>query len=151
MDRHVEHRPAEAAAGLRSRVSEDDLALDPGAAVLDRIKAIEERTANGGAEIVRLLTTGSAYYAPGASVVAMVDAILLDKKRVLPCSVLLQGEYGIEGLFVGVPVKLGGGGVEQIVELRLTDEEQAALGRSAGAVRELVETMAGMREAPAPE
>ena len=117
----------------------------------ERIEAIEERTANGGAEIVKLLTTGSAYYAPGASVAAMVDAILLDKKRVLPCSVLLQGEYGIEGLFVGVPVKLGAGGVEQIVELRLTEDEQAALRRSAGAVRELVDAMAAMREAPAPE
>ncbi len=112
----------------------------------DRIKAIEERTASGGAEIVGLLKTGSAYYAPGSSVVQMVDAILLDKKRLLPCSVLLQGEYGIDGLFVGIPVKLGAGGVEQIIQLRLSEEEQAALQRSAGAVRELVDAMAAMRE-----
>ena len=110
----------------------------------ERVRAIEERTASGGAEIVGLLKTGSAYYSPGSSVVQMVDAILLDKKRVLPCSVLLQGEYGIDGLFVGVPIKLGAGGVEQIIELRLTEEEGAALQKSAGAVRELVDAMAGM-------
>ena len=108
----------------------------------DRIKALEDRTANGGAEIVGLLKSGSAYTAPGASVVAMVDAILLDKKRILPCSVLLQGEYGIEGLYVGVPVKLGRGGLIDIVELELRDDEQAALQRSAAAVRDLVEAMA---------
>jgi malate dehydrogenase len=108
----------------------------------ERIRAIEERTANGGAEIVSLLKTGSAYYAPGASVVEMVDAVLLDKKRVLPASVLLQGEYGIDGLFVGVPVKLGASGLEQVLEIRLTEEERAALHRSAGAVRELVDAMA---------
>ncbi len=107
----------------------------------DRVKELEERTANGGAEIVGLLKTGSAYYAPGASVVEMVDAILQDQKRILPSSVLLQGEYGIEGLFVGVPVKLGANGVEQIIQVSLADEEQAALIRSAGAVRELVEAM----------
>ena len=107
----------------------------------DRVRALEERTANGGAEIVGLLKTGSAYYAPGASVVEMVDAILQDQKRILPSSVLLQGEYGIEGLFVGVPVKLGANGVEQIIEITLTDQEQAALRRSADAVRELVEAM----------
>lgn len=107
----------------------------------DRVKELEERTANGGAEIVGLLKTGSAYYAPGASVVEMVDAILQDQKRILPGSVLLQGEYGIEGLFVGVPVKLGANGVEQIIQVSLADEEQAALIRSAGAVRELVEAM----------
>ena len=110
----------------------------------ERIRALEERTANGGAEIVSLLKTGSAYSAPGASVVQMVDAILLDKRRVLPCSVLLRGEYGIDGLFVGVPVKLGAGGVRQVIELELREEERAALQRSAGAVRELVEAMAGM-------
>jgi malate dehydrogenase len=108
----------------------------------DRIKAIEERTANGGAEIVSLLKTGSAYSAPGASVVEMVDAILLDKNRVLPASVLLRGEYGIDGLFVGVPIKLGAGGIEQIIELKLSDDERAALHKSADAVRDLVQAMA---------
>ncbi|MER3436995.1 MAG: malate dehydrogenase [Chloroflexota bacterium] len=108
----------------------------------DRVKAIEQRTANGGAEIVSLLKTGSAYYAPGMSTVEMVDAILLDKKRVLPCSVLLKGEYGIDGLFVGVPVKLGAAGVEEIIELELTDDERAALHKSAGAVKMLVDAMA---------
>ena len=112
----------------------------------ERIKALEERTAGGGAEIVSLLKTGSAYYAPGTSVVEMVEAILLDRKRVLPCSVLLRGEYGIEGLFVGVPVKLGAAGVEQIIELRLTDEERGALHRSSGAVKELVAAMAGLSD-----
>ncbi len=108
----------------------------------DRVKALEERTANGGAEIVGLLKTGSAYQAPGASVVAMVDSILLGKKRILPCSVLLQGEFGIDGLYVGVPAKLGVGGLLGVLDLKLTDEESAALNKSAGAVRELVEAMA---------
>ncbi|MFM9107627.1 MAG: malate dehydrogenase [Chloroflexota bacterium] len=108
----------------------------------DAIQAIETRTANGGAEIVGLLKTGSAYTAPGASVVAMVDSILLDKRRILPSSVLLRGEYGIDGLFVGVPVVLGAGGMRKIVELDLADSERAALNRSAGAVRELVDAMA---------
>ncbi len=107
----------------------------------DRVKAIEERTANGGAEIVGLLKTGSAYYAPGTSTVEMVDSILLDKKRILPCSVLLQGEYGIDGLFVGVPVKLGASGLEQIVQLTLTSDEQAALEKSASSVQGLVDAM----------
>ena len=111
----------------------------------DRVTAIEERTAGGGAEIVGLLKTGSAYYAPGMSAVEMVDAVMLDKKRVLPCSVLLKGEYGISDLFVGVPIKLGSGGVEQIVELRLTDVESAALKKSSGAVKELVDAMAALR------
>src|SRR6187431_463425 len=111
----------------------------------DRVKALEERTANGGAEIVGLLKTGSAYYAPGASVVEMVDAILLDKRRVLPCSVLLKGEYGIDGLFVGVPVKLSAAGVEEIIQITLTPEEQAALNNSAGAVKSLVEAMAALK------
>jgi malate dehydrogenase len=116
----------------------------------ERVKALEERTANGGAEIVSLLKTGSAYQAPGASVVDMIDSILLDKRRVLPCSVLLQGEYGIDGLFVGVPIKLGEGGVRQIIELALTAEELAALQQSASAVRDLVEAMGRLRaEAPA--
>ena len=111
----------------------------------ERVTAIEDRTAKGGAEIVGLLKTGSAYYAPGMSTVEMVDAIMLDKKRVLPCSVLLKGEYGIENLFVGVPVKLGAQGVEQIIELNLTDSESAALKKSSGAVQELVDAMAGLR------
>ena len=108
----------------------------------DRIAALEERTANGGAEIVGLLKTGSAYTAPGASVVAMLDSILLDKHRVLPCSVLLQGEYGVNDLYVGVPIKLGRGGLQEIIELELRDEEREGLQRSANAVRELVEAMA---------
>jgi malate dehydrogenase len=107
----------------------------------DKVRALEERTASGGAEIVSLLKTGSAYQAPGASVVEMIDSILLDKRRVLPCSVHLEGEYGIEGLFVGVPVKLGAGGVRQIIPLSLNAEELAALKKSAGAVRELVSAM----------
>ena len=108
----------------------------------ETVRALEERAANGGAEIVGLLKTGSAYQAPGASVVEMIDAILLDKRRILPCSVYLQGEYGINDLFVGVPAKLGAGGVRQIIPLSLTEEEVAALHRSAGAVKDLVEAMA---------
>ena len=111
----------------------------------DRVTAIEERTAKGGAEIVGLLKTGSAYYAPGMSTVEMVDAVMLDKKRVLPCSVLLRGEYGINDLYVGVPIKLGAAGAEQIMELNLTDAESAALHASSGAVKELVDAMAGLR------
>jgi malate dehydrogenase len=111
----------------------------------DRVSAIEERTAKGGAEIVGLLKTGSAYYAPGMSTVEMVDAIMLDKKRVLPCSVLLKGEYGISDLYVGVPIKLGAGGVEQIIELNMTGDESAALKKSSGAVKELVDAMASIR------
>lgn len=107
----------------------------------DRVKALEERTANGGAEIVGLLKTGSAYYAPGTSVVEMIDSILLDKKRILPCSVMLQGEYGIEGTFVGVPCKLGANGLEQILPLNLSSDEQAALNKSAAAVQDLVAAM----------
>jgi len=111
----------------------------------ERVSAIEERTAKGGAEIVGLLKTGSAYYAPGMSTVEMVDAIMLDKKRVLPCSVLLKGEYGVNDLYVGVPIKLGAGGVEQIIQLNLTSDESAALKKSSGAVKELVEAMASIR------
>ncbi|MDP9372803.1 MAG: malate dehydrogenase [Chloroflexota bacterium] len=107
----------------------------------DRIKAITERTANGGGEIVKLLGT-SAYYAPAASTAAMVDAIMLDKNRIIPCSVYLQGQYGINDLYVGVPVKLGAGGLKEIMEIKLTDEESVALQNSAGAVRELVEALA---------
>ncbi|HKF19812.1 MAG TPA: malate dehydrogenase [Candidatus Dormibacteraeota bacterium] len=105
----------------------------------DRIEAIIERARNGGAEIVNLLKTGSAYYAPSASVVDMVDSILLDKKRVLPCAALLEGEYGINGIFVGVPCVLGAAGLEKVLEIQLDDQERAALHRSAEAVRELWE------------
>jgi malate dehydrogenase len=107
----------------------------------DRIQALSDRTANGGAEIVSLLKTGSAYYAPGNSTVQMVDSIILDKNRVIPCSVLLEGEYGIEGLYVGVPIKLGAGGIKQIIQVTLTEEETAALHKSSESVRGLVEAM----------
>ena len=107
----------------------------------ERIAALVERTRNGGAEIVGLLKTGSAYYAPASAAVEMAEAILRDRKKILPCAACLEGEYGIHGLFVGVPVKLGAGGVEKIIEISLTDEERQALHRSAGAVRELVEAM----------
>jgi malate dehydrogenase len=103
----------------------------------DRIAAMVERTAKGGGEIVNLLGT-SAWYAPGAAVAQMVDSIMLDEKRVLPCTAFLEGEYGIDGLYMGVPVKLGPRGIEQIVELDLDDAERAALERSAAAVREVV-------------
>src|SRR5919204_378316 len=107
----------------------------------ERVEAIIKRTRDGGAEIVNLLKTGSAYYAPSAAVAAMIDAIMLDRKQILPCAVRLEGEYGIRGLFVGVPVKLGAGGAEQIIELDLTDEERMALRRSADSVQELVGVM----------
>src|SRR5918995_4637299 len=107
----------------------------------DRVEAIVDRTRNGGAEIVQLLQSGSAFYAPSAAVVEMVDTILLDQKRILPCAVYLQGEYGIDDLFVGVPVKLGASGVERVVELDLTADELEDLKNSAGAVRELVEVL----------
>jgi malate dehydrogenase len=107
----------------------------------DRIEAIVKRTREGGAEIVNLLKSGSAFYAPSASVAQMVDSIILDKKQILPCAVRLEGEYGINGLFVGVPVKLGAKGVEQIIELELTQDEQAALQKSADSVKELVGVM----------
>jgi malate dehydrogenase len=103
----------------------------------DRIEAMVERTRKGGGEIVELLGT-SAWYAPGAAAAQMVDAICLDQKRVLPCTAYLEGEYGIEGLYMGVPVKLGAGGVEEIVELDLTDGERAELDASSAAVREVV-------------
>jgi malate dehydrogenase len=103
----------------------------------DRIVAMVERTAKGGGEVVDLLGT-SAWYAPGAAAAQMVDAVMLDEKRVLPCTAYLEGEYGIDGLYMGVPVKLGAGGIEQIVELDLTDDEQAALQASTEAVREVV-------------
>lgn len=107
----------------------------------ERIEAINQRTRQGGAEIVNYYKTGSAYYAPSASVFDMVGAILRDKKKILPCAAYLQGEYGIDGLFVGVPAKLGRGGLEEIVELELTDDEQAQLAKSADAVRELVASL----------
>lgn len=103
----------------------------------ERLKELETRTANGGAEIVKHLKTGSAYYAPSAAAVEMVEAILKDKKKILPCAAYLQGEYGIDGLYVGVPCKLGAKGIEQIIEIKLTADEQAALNKSAEAVREL--------------
>ena len=103
---------------------------------LDKIIA---RTAKGGGEIVSLLKTGSAYYAPAAGVAEMVDAIFNDRKKILPCAAYLEGEYGINGLFVGVPVKLGARGIEQIIEIKLTPEEHAALQKSAAAVKELVD------------
>jgi malate dehydrogenase len=104
----------------------------------EKLEAIITRTRKGGAEIVNLLKSGSAYYAPSASAVQMVEAILKDKKKILPCAVYLEGEYGIKDLFVGVPVKLGSKGVEQIMEIKLTPEEKAALDKSAASVRELV-------------
>ena len=107
-------------------------------ATLDKIV---DRTRNGGAEIVKYLKTGSAYYAPSAAAVEMVESILKDKKKVLPCAAYLEGEYGINGLFVGVPVKLGARGLEKIYEVKLTADEQAALNKSAAAVQELVDVM----------
>ena len=108
----------------------------------DRIEALVDRTRNGGAEIVGLLKTGSAFYAPASSAVEMAEAILKDKKKILPCAVSLQGEYGYQDLFIGVPVKLGKGGVEEIIEITLTDDEKSALAHSANAVKELVDTLA---------
>ena len=107
----------------------------------ETIDAIVKRTAGGGAEIVKLLGTGSAFYAPASAIVEMVEAILKDKKKILPCAVFLQGEYGIQDLFVGVPVKLGARGLEDIISITLTDDERAALMRSANSVRELVEVI----------
>ncbi len=107
-----------------------------------RIEEIVQRTRDGGAEVGKLLQTGSAFYAPSAAALEMVDSIVLDQKRILPCAALCQGEYGIEGLFVGVPVRLGHDGIEEILEIELTDLERSELGRSADSVRELVGTMA---------
>ncbi len=104
----------------------------------EQLDKIIDRTRKGGAEIVNLLKTGSAYYAPSSAVVQMIDAIFNDRKKILPCAAYLEGEYGIEGLFVGVPVKLGARGIEEIVQINLTAEEQAALEKSAAAVKELV-------------
>jgi len=107
----------------------------------DRLAAIVDRTRNGGAEIVKHLKTGSAYYAPSAAAVEMVESILKDKKKVLPCAALLEGEYGIHGLFVGVPVRLGREGIEKIYELQLNAEEKAMLAKSAASVKELVDVL----------
>ncbi len=104
-------------------------------ATIDRLV---QRTRDGGAEIVKYLKTGSAYYAPSAAVTEMTEAILKDKKKILPCAAYLEGEYGINGLFVGVPCKLGGRGIEDVIEIKLAPEEKAALDKSAGAVKELV-------------
>jgi malate dehydrogenase len=103
-----------------------------------RLEQLVQRTRDGGAEIVKYLKTGSAYYAPSAAVAEMAEAILKDKKKILPCAAYLEGEYGIKGLYVGVPVKLGSKGIEQIIQIKLTPEEQAALNKSAEAVKELV-------------
>ncbi|MES0445153.1 MAG: malate dehydrogenase [Desulfobacterales bacterium] len=107
----------------------------------ERIDALVNRTATGGAEIVELLKTGSAYYAPASAAVEMAESILKDKKKILPCAAYLEGEYGINDLFVGVPVKLGANGIEEIIEITLTKEEKAALEKSADAVRELKELL----------
>src|SRR6266550_395589 len=107
----------------------------------ERIEQIVQRTRDGGAEIVKLLGTGSAYFAPSASVLQMVDSILLDKKMIMPCAVYLQGEYGMQDLFVGVPVKLGAQGMEEVVEVELDWGERAQLQKSADAVKELIEVM----------
>jgi malate dehydrogenase len=107
----------------------------------ETISKIVERTVKGGGEIVALLKTGSAFYAPSAGVVQMVDAIILDKQNILPCAAYLDGEYGINGVFVGVPAKLGKNGIEKIIEIKLMPEEEAALKKSVDAVRELIEIM----------
>lgn len=107
----------------------------------ERIEQIVQRTRDGGAEIVKLLGTGSAYFAPSVSVLQMVDSILLDKKMIMPCTVYLQGEYGINNLFIGVPTKLGAKGLEQVVEIELTEQERTLLQKSADAVRELIKVM----------
>jgi malate dehydrogenase len=107
----------------------------------DRIDAIVERTRTGGAEIVSLLKTGSAYYAPASAAVEMAESILKDKKKILPCAALLKGEYGLEDLFIGVPVKLGAAGIEEVIQIKLTEDERAALSRSAAAVQELKEAL----------
>jgi len=113
----------------------------------ERIDALVTRTRNGGAEVVALLKSGSAFYAPAASVARMVDSILNDRNEILPCAAYLQGEYGVDGLFVGVPVKLGRTGITQVVEIDLQDDERAAFDQSAAAVRELVEAMSRMSAA----
>ncbi|MBW1714190.1 MAG: malate dehydrogenase, partial [Deltaproteobacteria bacterium] len=108
----------------------------------DRIEALVDRTRNGGAEIVGLLKTGSAFFAPASSAVDMAEAILKDKKKILPCAAFLEGEYGLNDLFIGVPVKLGRAGLEEVMEIKLLDEEKTALMKSAEAVRGLVNDLA---------
>ena len=112
----------------------------------DQIDAIIQRTRDGGAEIVNLLKTGSAFYAPSAAVAQMVESIALDKRRILPCAALLEGQYGVNGLFIGVPVILGANGIERVLEISLTNEEQAMLKHSANAVQELVNDMARLAD-----
>lgn len=107
----------------------------------ERLAEIVQRTRDGGAEIVKLLKTGSAFYAPSAAIAEMVDAIVQDKKKIIPCTVLLQGEYGMNGVFAGVPVQLGARGAEKVVEWKLNDEEQAGLAKSVAAVQELLKVM----------
>ena len=109
----------------------------------NRLEEIVQRTRDGGAEIVGLLKTGSAYYAPSASIVEMIDSIVLDKKLILPCTAYLEGEYGLDGLYVGVPVKLGRSGIEHVYEFNLTDSELKSLHKSAESVKELLEVMSG--------
>ena len=109
----------------------------------DRVEALIQRTRDGGAEIVKLLKAGSAYYAPSSAVAEMVEAVLRDKKKILPCCAYLQGEYGINDLYVGVPVKLGRGGIEEIIEISLSREEEAQLQKSAAAVQQLVDVLKG--------
>jgi malate dehydrogenase len=108
----------------------------------DRLEEIVQRTRDGGAEVVKLLQKGSAFYAPSAAAAEMVDAIVLDQKRILPCAALCEGEYGFDGLFVGVPIRLGAEGVEEILEIDLDDKEKEELKKSAGAVQELVDALA---------
>jgi malate dehydrogenase len=107
----------------------------------EKIDQLVQRTRNGGGEIVALLKEGSAYYAPSAAITQMVEAVLLDKKRILPCCAYLEGEYGINGLCVGVPVKVGANGMEEVIQIGLTESEKAALSHSAASVKELVEVM----------
>ncbi|MFZ0429159.1 MAG: malate dehydrogenase, partial [Acidobacteriota bacterium] len=107
----------------------------------DRLEAIIQRTRAGGAEIVKLLKTGSAYYAPSAAVTEMVESILKDKRKILPCAAYLEGEYGCNNLFLGVPAKLGSKGLTQVIEIKLTDDEAAALGKSAASVQDLVDVL----------
>nr|MDA3897185.1 malate dehydrogenase [Desulfobacteraceae bacterium] len=107
----------------------------------ERIEALVDRTRKGGGEIVSLLKTGSAFYAPSSAAVEMAEAILKDKKKILPCAAYLEGEYGIDGLFIGVPVKLGTNGIEEVIQIKLTDSENAALQKSADAVKDLVEDL----------
>ena len=114
----------------------------------DAIDRLVQRTRQGGGEIVALLKAGSAYYAPSAAITQMAEAVLLDKKRILPCCAYLEGEYGIDGLYMGVPVKLGESGIEEIIQIKLTEDEQTALNKSAQSVRELVEVM---QNSPAPD